>query len=257
MPRTVFATFRTEEEAEHALALVMKQTALLDSAVLGDDVAGNLALQGMDLAPADRSACQSQLKRGGFLMIAQAETENAPTVLRVLQSAQDGLAPLVIAEAAGETSSPSENIQQPRSEPAATVSESNVIAEERIPLVEEELKIGKGEVVKGMTKVHSSISKVPVREQVELAEEELLVESRPAGRRLSDEEVKQSGLLQDRVIQFSAMREEAIVSKEAFVREEVVISKQVIHRTQAIEETLRRTEVETQRFEPGEVEKAE
>ncbi len=100
MPRTVFASFRTEAEAERALSQVGSQAALLDSAVLGDDVAGKLTLESLQLSPEERSACEAQLKRGGFLMIAQAATnEAAQAILQVLHSSQSENAPLIIAEA--------------------------------------------------------------------------------------------------------------------------------------------------------------
>jgi len=54
------------------------------------------------------------------------------------------------------------------------------------------------------------------------------------------------------VIQFAAMREEAVVSKQPFVREEVVVRKQVTERVEEIRDSVRRTQVETERLEPGE-----
>jgi stress response protein YsnF len=47
------------------------------------------------------------------------------------------------------------------------------------------------------------------------------------------------------------MREEAVVSKEAFVREEVVVRKRVTERIEEVRDTVRRTEVETERLEPS------
>ncbi len=238
MSRTVFASFRTEAEAERALSLVASQAALLDSAVLGDDVGGKLTLDSLQLNSEERSACEAQLKRGGFLMIAQAATdEAAQAVLQVLHSSGSDNAPLVIAEAT------------PAAPAAAT---QEVGREERVPIVEEEIRIGKREVVRGGAAVHSRVTQAPVREQVELSQEELSVAQRPVNRRLSDDEISRSGLLQDRVIEFAAMREEAVVSKEPFVREEVVVTKHVAQRTEEIRDTVRRTEVETERLESGE-----
>ena len=251
MTRTVFATFRSEQEAEQALSLVMREAQLIDSAVIADDRTGTLALEAMDLTAAEKAACHDQLKRGGFLMIAQAgDQEAGQAVLRVLQSPQNGFSPLIIAEAgSGSTDTKPGNIKNTSVEPTLPQSEA-VIAEERIPIVQEELKIGKQEVVRGKAAIQSRVSEVPAREQVELSAEQFTVQNRPGGRHVSDEEVMRSGLLQDRVIEFSAMREEAIVSKEAVVREEVVISKHVVHRTEEIVDTVRRTEVEAERFEP-------
>ncbi|HEV2079298.1 MAG TPA: YsnF/AvaK domain-containing protein [Allosphingosinicella sp.] len=238
MPRTVFASFRTEAEAERALSLVASEATLLDSAVLGDDVAGKLTLDSLQLSREERSACEAQLKRGGFLMIAQAATdEAAQTVLQVLHSSGSDNAPLVIAEAG---------------RAPAVAATQEVAREARVSIVDEEIRIGKREVVRGGAAVHSRVTQAPVQERVELLEEELSVGQRPVNRRLSDDEVSRSGLLQDRVIQFAAMREEAVVSKEPFVREEVVVTKNVTQRTEEIRDTVRRTEVETERLASGE-----
>jgi uncharacterized protein (TIGR02271 family) len=125
------------------------------------------------------------------------------------------------------------------------------VAEERIPIVEEELRIGKREVLSGGARVHSFTREVPVQEEVELLHEETSVTRRPVNRRLTDEEVVQGGLLQERVVEVTQMREEAVVTKQAFVREEVVVTKNVGRRIEQINETVRRTEVETQALDPG------
>ena len=257
MPRTVFASFQSEAEAEKALSLITRETSLLDSAVLSDGAAGRLTLESINLTSEERSACESQLKRGGFLMIAQADSDDAAqTVLRVLHGITNDNAPLIIAEAAPATHATPQDVQE---KPVTALKEKPVaeVEEERIPIVEEELRIGKREVVRGHAVVHSTATEVPVREQVELNEEELSVENRPVNRRLSNDDVTQSGLLQDRVIQFSAMREEAVVSKESFVREEVVVTKHVSQRVEDIHEMVRRTKVETERYRPGELQDAD
>jgi stress response protein YsnF len=48
------------------------------------------------------------------------------------------------------------------------------------------------------------------------------------------------------------MREEAVVSKQAFVREELIVKKTIERRVEQIDETVRRTEVETERLPGGE-----
>jgi stress response protein YsnF len=73
----------------------------------------------------------------------------------------------------------------------------------------------------------------------------------PQGRSISEEEIAQSGLLQERVIEIGEMREEAVVSKQAVVREELVVRRDVEQRTERISDTLRRTEVDIERLEPA------
>jgi uncharacterized protein (TIGR02271 family) len=160
--------------------------------------------------------------------------------------------PAAMAEASRPAPAPA--LATPVAEPAPAALAAQVpredVTEERIPLVEEELRIGKREVVSGGTRVRSFTREVPVQEEVELLYEETSITRRPVNRRLTEEEVAQGGLLQERVVEVTQMREEAVVTKEAFVREEVVVTKNVARRVEQINETVRRTEVETQPLGP-------
>ncbi len=230
MPDTLIARFGNEAEAERALARLSSEVALRDSAVLTDGLAGSLTLDSLDLAPAERSACEARLKQGGFLLVAQAPNEGAASAARHL------LDPASQPELLG---------------PAAAPAAQQTVAEERIPLVEEELRIGKRQVARGGTRVHVYTIEEPAQEQVELFEEKTEVTRRPVDRRLTEQEVIDGGLLKERVFEVSEMREEAVVSKEAYVREEVVVTKTTEHRVQQINETLRRTEARTEQLQPS------
>jgi uncharacterized protein (TIGR02271 family) len=125
-------------------------------------------------------------------------------------------------------------------------SSPSVIAEERIPLVEEELQVGTREVVRGGARVRTHVEEVPAAQEVELINEVVRVSSRPASRPVSEQELEHGGLLRDRVIEIAQVREEAVVSKEVVVREEIVVTKTTERRVEQIHETVRRTEVETE-----------
>ena len=276
MPRTVTARFDSEAEAERALAAVTAEVPLRDSAVLSSDVAGALVLDTLQLTPEDRAMCEQQLSKGGFLLVAQVATESrGEAVVRLLDGMQRHERSPAPADAAAATEAPAPAEAPAQSEPPAPAEASaavetaapieaptatappaaadrshDAIEEERIPLVEEELRIGKREVVRGQSRVHTYVVDVPVEEQVELLHEETNLERRPVNRRLSEEEVAEAGLLQERVVEITEMREEAVVTKEAFVREELVVSKTVHRRVEQIRDTVRRTEVETERLEP-------
>ncbi|HWH16875.1 MAG TPA: YsnF/AvaK domain-containing protein [Allosphingosinicella sp.] len=247
MPSTVIAHFDDEAEADRILSAVAAKVPLQDSAVLAPGLPGTLTLDSLDLGPEERSACEAQLKRGGFLMVAQAAGPGeAEAIVRTL----DEIAPQIIVAALQSPERPSG--PAPAAEERVPVAEQapTKVAEERIPIVEEELAIGKREVRRGGARVHSYPVDVPVRQQVELLEEEASVTRRPVNRRLTEEEVVEGGLLRDRVIEIAEMREEAVVSKEAFVREELVVTKNVKPRVEQIHDTVRRTEVETEALQP-------
>jgi len=109
-----------------------------------------------------------------------------------------------------------------------------------IPVVEEELRVGKRDVNQGNVKVKSHVVETPVTEQVSLQQERVSVERRPVNRPLSGND----RAFHDRTIEVEQKGQEAVVSKEARVKEEVVVNKDVQQRTQKVSDTLRRTEVE-------------
>ena len=111
-----------------------------------------------------------------------------------------------------------------------------------IPVVEEELRVGKRDVDQGGVKVKSHVVETPVTEEVSLKQERVSVERRPVNRPLSANE----RAFQDRTIEVEQKGQEAVVSKEARVTEEVVVNKDVRERNQKVSDTVRRTEVEVE-----------
>lgn len=247
MTHTVTGLYDTLPEAEAAAAHVAAGVELSGSQIVSSRE-GPGALGRLRLSEEERAACQEELAKGGFLLIAQVDSEaRADRVVELLQQLEDraeapaprpALAP---APAFARASAPA---AEPTPAPAAAAQ----AVEERIPLVEEELRVGTREVKRGGARVHSFVTEVPVREQVELREEHVRIDRRPADRKLSEEDIARGGLLQERVIEVSAMREEAVVTKEAFVREELIVTKSVERRVEQIEDTVRRTEVEVERL---------
>lgn len=114
--------------------------------------------------------------------------------------------------------------------------------EEVIPVVEEELRIGKRDVSHGRVRVRSYVVETPVNESVDLREEHVRVERRPVDRAVSAGD----RLFEDRTIELDERAEEAVVAKDARVREELVVHKDVNQRTQTVSDTVRRTEVEVE-----------
>jgi uncharacterized protein (TIGR02271 family) len=113
--------------------------------------------------------------------------------------------------------------------------------EERIPVIEEQLVVGKREVERGGVHVRSYVSETPVHEQVRLREEQVHVERRPVDQPIDS---LQGDAFRERTIDVTATAEEAVVGKNARVIEEVVVSKTAGERTEQIDDTVRRTEVD-------------
>jgi uncharacterized protein (TIGR02271 family) len=122
--------------------------------------------------------------------------------------------------------------------PAAT---SALQGEESIPIVEEQLTVGKRAVNRGRVRVRSYVVETPVQEQVSLRQEHVEVERRVVNRPVTGAD---QALFQERTIEATESSEEAVVAKEARVVEELVVRKDAEERVQTVQDTVRRTEVE-------------
>lgn len=115
--------------------------------------------------------------------------------------------------------------------------------DETIQVVEERLRVGKREVVKGATRVRSYIVERPVEQQVNLHEERVNVDRRPVDRPVTSAD---ASLFEERVVEARSMAEEAVVGKEARVVEEIALHKEATDRVETIRDKVRRTEVEVE-----------
>jgi uncharacterized protein (TIGR02271 family) len=116
-----------------------------------------------------------------------------------------------------------------------------------IPIIQEELIVGKQAVDRAGVQVHVGVEEVPVQEQVTLREETVQLERRPVNRPVSDADM---AALHSGPIEVRETAEHAVVSKEAHVVEEVAISKDVEEHTETIRDTVRHTVVDVEQL-PG------
>jgi uncharacterized protein (TIGR02271 family) len=114
-----------------------------------------------------------------------------------------------------------------------------------IPVVQEQLKVGKREVQRGGVRVFSRIVETPVNETVGLREEHVNVERRPVNEPISGADAT---AFKEQSIEMRETAEEAVVEKSARVVEEVMINKEVTQREQQIRDTVRHTEVEVEQL---------
>jgi uncharacterized protein (TIGR02271 family) len=115
--------------------------------------------------------------------------------------------------------------------------------EEAIPIVEENLRVGKRQVEGGRVRIRSYVVETPVEEQVNLRQEHVQVERRAVDRPVT---ASDEALFRDRTIEASERSEEAVASKQARVKEELVVNKDVRERTETVSDTVRRTEVDVE-----------
>lgn len=265
MSRTVTALYDTRAEAEAARqrlssAVDVERVKIIDKEAGGSSKSGSGLLNNFHMSHDDRHAYHEGIRRGGFLLCAEVDGDEDPgEIIRILEESSsvdleqrqeswrsEGWAPYS-ATSSGSTgsstgSSMSAGTGSLRQSTAGTT--GSVVEEQRIPIVEEELKVGKREVTRGGARVRSYIKEVPVHEQVTLREEHVHVERRPVSETAARSGVVDSDLLQGRTIEMRETAEEAVVQKVANVREELVVSKTATERTEQIDDTVRHTEVE-------------
>jgi uncharacterized protein (TIGR02271 family) len=284
MSRTVTALYDTRAEAEAArdrlssAVDVQGRAQILDKTSMGSGSGGgSSSLHRMPLSHEDRHAYGEGIRRGGFMLCAEVDgDEDAAKIVRILEETSSvdlderqnawrsegwqGYSPSTHTGGAGMGSTgmgstgggltggaTSGSAGQGLTGGASATGHSHgqQVAEEHIPIVEEELVVGKREVSRGGARVRSYVREVPVHEQVTLREEHVDVERRPVNERLDRGALERDpDLLRDRTIEMTETAEEAVVGKEARVVEEVVVSKTVDQRTEQIDDTVRHTEVE-------------
>lgn len=114
-----------------------------------------------------------------------------------------------------------------------------------IPVIQEELQVGKREIQRGGVRVYQRVKETPVDESVRLHEEHVHVERHPVDRPASQADL--SGL-KETSFELRETAEEAVIGKSARIVEEVVVSKEASERTQEIHDKVRRTDVEVEQL---------
>lgn len=112
-----------------------------------------------------------------------------------------------------------------------------------IPVIEEELRVGKREVEGGGVRVRTRVVERPVEEAVRLREERVNVERRPVNRPVSEADLN---TFREGTFELRERSEEAVVDKTARVVEEVAINKEVTERTETVRDTVRSTDVDVE-----------
>lgn len=113
----------------------------------------------------------------------------------------------------------------------------------RIPVIEEELRVGKREVEGGGVRIRTRVIERPVEETVSLREERVNVERRPVNRPVTETDLN---AFREGTFELRERSEEAVVAKTARVVEEVAINKEVGERTETVRDTVRKTDVDVE-----------
>ena len=198
----------------------------------------------------DRHTYEEGVRRGGVLLTADVDDSNVDEAVAVLEQANT----IDIDDRSNEWRSNGWDYPAAgaaigggaalRSVGTAAPVASTSEREEVIPVVEEELVVGKRDVDRGGVRVRSYVTETPVHEQIRLRNERINVERRPVDLPLS---AADGDAFRERSIDMVATGEEAVVGKTARVVEEVVVSKTADEHVEEVDDTVRRTEVEVDR----------
>ena len=111
-----------------------------------------------------------------------------------------------------------------------------------IPIVEEELVVGKREVQSGGAHIRTGVIETPVEETVNLHEEHITVDRQRVNQPVSDA----AAAFQEKSFEVTETAEVPVVAKSARVVEEVVVGKTANDRVETVHDTVRRTDVEVE-----------
>lgn len=265
-PRTLTAFFDRREDAQDAVDRLQRLGLPEDSIRLtgGEEYSGRTdyaedrgfwaSLSDLFFPGEDRAAYAEGLRRGGYLLtVTMITTGKYDDVLDILDDegavdvdqraetwraegwAGAGATGTAGYSAGGMTGSTTGGMSDMAARSAAT-------DEEVVPVVEEELRIGKRDVNLGRVRVRSYVVEEPVSEQLNLRGERVEVERRPVDRPVGATDAA----FTERAIEAEEHVEEPVVSKEARIKEEIALRRQAEERTEQVSGTVRHTEVEVE-----------
>lgn len=119
-----------------------------------------------------------------------------------------------------------------------------------VPILEENLQVGKRVVETGAVRLRSRIIERPVEEHIRLRSEHVHVERTAVNRPATDADF---GTFKEGQIEVTERAEVPVVGKEARVVEEIQIGKEVEQREETVRGTVRRTEVDVENIDSTDV----
>ena len=183
----------------------------------------------------DYVACFTEGVRRGATVVSVREADDSEC--ESIKSILNSYDPLDLDECRRDWNIPwAQRTESPASEASDT--------ERSIPVVEEQLEVGKRQVQGNGARIVSRVRSQPVEETVHLRDEVPTVERRRVDRPATEADLQAA---QDQDIELRETREEPVVSKTARVTEEVTVGQKARERTQKIRDDVKRTEVDVEK----------
>jgi stress response protein YsnF len=217
--KTIIAAFRDLDAAQEAVMFLRNRG--VTNIEMMEDASADLSRFDQWNIPEDRSRQYAEILGRGASIIAAHVDHDANEIARDL----DNLGSLDV----------DEELKRDR---------LSMTGGRNLDVVEEDVSVGKREVDRGGIRVRTFITERPVEEDVELREERIDVQREPVNEPISAS-AADAALTEDEFV-VTAQGEEAVVGKEARVVERVHIGKEAETRTETVQDTERRRDVEVE-----------
>lgn len=235
---TLICLFHDRTQAQAACNEILAANVPPDTVTLfGRDQPGGTAALGklneFDLPRADLRHVLDSLEEGGVVLAVSSLTHLAGKVEAIFGAHQASL------------------VAQNERPSTAWRSNAEVVAADDhavIPVIREELQVGKRTVDSGGVRIYRRVVEVPVDEQVGLQDQHVAVDRNPVRRAATEQE---RGLAGEYTVELTETREDLVVSKAANVIEEVIVGRESSERSQRVRETVRHTEIEVEQIAPA------
>jgi uncharacterized protein (TIGR02271 family) len=214
MSKTVIGCYTDEQHAQQVKRELESQGFSNASFIRGGGIE---QFEKFDVPRDDARMLEQDLEKGSVLVAVQTDANRAELARQIMSAHQ-----------------------------AQQTNAGNVQGSAKIPVVEEELQVGKREVSQGGVRVFTRVVEQPTQAQVQLREEHVTVNRTPVDRPATEADFSS---FKEGTIELKETAEEAVVAKRARVVEEVTVGKEVSQRTETIQDTVRHTEVDVQPIE--------
>ena len=246
---TLVCLFHTQDRAQDAFNDLAKmgisQAAItrIGGPDAPSDALGKSELAALGMPDRDYEHLKDGIRNGGIVVAVHASEDNQSQVEEIFhRHSADKIDESM--QQIREAPMPAPIVAAPL--PVVAAAAETTDAQTIIPIVEENLVVGKRTVNQGGVRVFRRTIEIPVEQNIGLREEHVTMERRPVNRPVTDLDTA----FGDRTVELTETAEEAVVAKNARVVEELLVGKASTERTETIHDTVRRTEVDVEEL-PG------
>ena len=189
---------------------------------------------------------EEALATGGVVLTLRADEEQLPRAMGILDAHDDSPQPGAADVAAPETLPSADEQKLNRTDAVRTALTGDESEEDILRLAEERLEVGKRLVSEGSTRVRRYTVTDRVSENISLQEQHADIFRRPLDNTVTPEGVDWS----EKTVKIEESHEQPVINKTAHVKEEVVVRKDVNERTETVNDSVRRQEVDIEHAAP-------